>query len=601
MSELISNLNTIESVKLDIKSAIKDKGVDMTGLSFQDYPTAIGSIQTGGTFVTETLRVSVNNTYYPGYGVDGFSMVVVDVPQSVTGYTEKDVTEGRIDIVNLNNSASYVASNAFMGNNGLLTVNLPNCSTVNDSAFNSCTHLSELNLPVCKVIKVSGFTSTNITSLYLPSCSVLGSYAFQFCKSLISVDIPEVETLSNQVFQNCSSLQTVTAPKLKNIALNVFNNCSKLQSVDFPECSYVGNQAFASCPFLSIVNLSNCLSIAGSVFASCTSLNTVNLNACSLIGNQCFTGCTELTNISAPNLIGMGGVEFERCSNVSEFIFPNCISVSGALFNNCLNGNINVISFPVLMTIGKWYNNPMLLSTSTSDLYLGTEVYGVLDYTSVISSANTTITGSIYVNGYDYNTYITANGWSSISDKLVPVGDTTTPLITFNDGVISGNTGVIGPQQTWVNYLHTTTLSVTRLSLPECRVIFYSAFSGCRNITSINLPKCTTICNGGFESCYGLSQVSLPKCEFLYDRALKECSGITEIDLPNCRFIGSSVFYGVHIASIKLGYSSVCYLSNSNAFQYYPTSIYVPASLVDAYKSDKVWSYFKNYIVSIPE
>ena len=67
-------------------------------------------------FVTETLNVSVNNTYYPGEGINGFSQVVVDVPQSVTGYTEKDVTENNFGLINLNNSASFVASEAFQSN-----------------------------------------------------------------------------------------------------------------------------------------------------------------------------------------------------------------------------------------------------------------------------------------------------------------------------------------------------------------------------------------------------------------------------------------------------------------------------------------------------
>ena len=61
-------------------------------------------------FVTETLNVSANGTYNPGQGVDGYSQVVVDVPQSVTGFTEKNITEGTIEIINLNNSASFVAS-----------------------------------------------------------------------------------------------------------------------------------------------------------------------------------------------------------------------------------------------------------------------------------------------------------------------------------------------------------------------------------------------------------------------------------------------------------------------------------------------------------
>ena len=139
MSQLIDNLNTIESVKTDIKAAIENKGVDMTGVSFPGYASKIGEITTSfvtvplnvsvnGTytpsegvdgysqvnvnvpapqFVTETLNVSANGTYNPGEGVDGYSQVVVDVPQSATGFKEKDITEKSYEIINLNNSASF--------------------------------------------------------------------------------------------------------------------------------------------------------------------------------------------------------------------------------------------------------------------------------------------------------------------------------------------------------------------------------------------------------------------------------------------------------------------------------------------------------------
>ena len=91
MSQLIDNLNIIESVKTDIKAAIENKGVDMTGVSFPGYASKIGEISGGGQFVTEPLNVTSNGIYTPGQGVDGFSTVTVDVPQSVTGYTQKDI------------------------------------------------------------------------------------------------------------------------------------------------------------------------------------------------------------------------------------------------------------------------------------------------------------------------------------------------------------------------------------------------------------------------------------------------------------------------------------------------------------------------------
>ena len=85
MSQLIDNLNTIESVKTDIKSAIENKGVDMTGVSFPGYASKIGEISGGG------------------------------------GWDQKSITEGTVNIINLDNSASFVASNAFYNNKTIQT------------------------------------------------------------------------------------------------------------------------------------------------------------------------------------------------------------------------------------------------------------------------------------------------------------------------------------------------------------------------------------------------------------------------------------------------------------------------------------------------
>ena len=81
MSQLIDNLNTIESIKTDIKSAIENKGVDMTGVSFGSYADKIGEISGGGgSAVIEGLTITSNGTYTAGAGVDGYSPVEVDVP-----------------------------------------------------------------------------------------------------------------------------------------------------------------------------------------------------------------------------------------------------------------------------------------------------------------------------------------------------------------------------------------------------------------------------------------------------------------------------------------------------------------------------------------
>lgn len=248
MSQLTDNLNQIVSIKSDIKDAIEAKGVSMSGVSFGSYADKIGEIQTGGQFVTETLNVSVNNTYYPGQGVDGFSQVVVNVPQSVAGYTEKDVTEG-IQVVNLSNSASYVRSYAFYKDSNLRTVNLPNCISVYESAFNGCTNLETINIE---------------------SCLNFQMYAFTECSKLQSINLPNYSDVGAQkAFQNCFSLSTVYIPLLKGTQNYMFRECRALLSVDFPKCGYVGSSTFFYCSSLSYVNLPLCSIINQGAFTNC--------------------------------------------------------------------------------------------------------------------------------------------------------------------------------------------------------------------------------------------------------------------------------------------------------------------------------------------
>ena len=99
MSQLIDNLNTIESVKTDIKSAIENKGVDMTGVSFPGYASKIDEIS------------------------------------GTVGWDQKSFTEGTIEIINLDNTASFVKSDAFGGNKTIQTVNLPYATSVGSFAF----------------------------------------------------------------------------------------------------------------------------------------------------------------------------------------------------------------------------------------------------------------------------------------------------------------------------------------------------------------------------------------------------------------------------------------------------------------------------------
>ena len=184
-------------------------------------------------FVTESLSVSANGTYTPGQGVDGYSQVVVDVPQSVTGYTEKDLTEGTIDIINLNNSASFVASYAFT-KYAIQTVNLPYATYVGEYAFSYCTSLTQVSLPVCSSIYGRAFTECySLSQMNLPMCRIIDDYAFRDCISLTQMSLPMCSYIGGYAFRDCTSLTQMSLPM----------------------CSYIGRYAFVYCSSLSIITI----------------------------------------------------------------------------------------------------------------------------------------------------------------------------------------------------------------------------------------------------------------------------------------------------------------------------------------------------------
>ena len=140
------------------------------------------------------------------------------------------------------------------------------------------------------------------------------------------------------------------------------------------------------------------------------------------------------------------------------------------------------------------------------------------------------------------------------------------------------------------------------ISFPNCQSFYWAAFSSCFSLTSIDLPNCTYLGGRAFQNCSRLADVSLPLCRYIYSSAFQSCKSLATISLPRISMIGSTAFGScTKLSSIYLMGSSVCTLSGSSAFTGAGItstggSIYVPASLVDAYKAATNWAFFANRI-----
>ena len=154
-------------------------------------------------------------------------------------------------------------------------------------------------------------------------------------------------------------------------------------------------------------------------------------------------------------------------------------------------------------------------------------------------------------------------------------------------------------------YAFNSCSSLSQVSLPVCSYIGGGAFGYCSSLSQVNLPMCISVWATAFEYCTSLTQVSLPMCEFIRFRAFEYCRALSQVNLPICSYIAAAVFrYCSSLSRITIGYSSVCSLYSTNVFDGTKItsstgSIYVPASLVDAYKSAENWSVYSNIIYPI--
>ena len=160
---------------------------------------------------------------------------------------------------------------------------------------------------------------------------------------------------------------------------------------------------------------------------------------------------------------------------------------------------------------------------------------------------------------------------------------------------------------------------LTSIDLPSATSIGNSAFHSCSKLTSIDLPSATSIEANSFNGCSALTSIDLPSATSIGNSAFEYCNKIVSANLPSATSIGSSAFSRcASLKSVILRSETVCALANTSAFQYCyhilgtvnstynPNGdrdgyIYVPANLVDAYKSATNWSTYASQIRAIED
>lgn len=155
--------------------------------------------------------------------------------------------------------------------------------------------------------------------------------------------------------------------------------------------------------------------------------------------------------------------------------------------------------------------------------------------------------------------------------------------------------------------------NLSTVDLPVCPKLPVMTFGGCTNLTSVNAPACTSVGSMAFQSCTALTAIYLPACESVDAYAFQGCTALVVASIPVCTVLSTSAFANcTNLISLYLdGVSAVpSILAGSDYFSSTPIggysdvagqygSIFVPASLADAFRSDRYWSYFSSRIVGV--
>ena len=332
---IADKLTLLINTKQDIKSAISEKGVEVTG-GMTTYADAIRRIETGGGGDSFYVPVGLKFAYkYPPKS-DTYNIPKFTLPKLILadGYTDGTyMFDGNESLTSLNGIYSSNSS-------------LIDCRYM----FNNCISLES----------ILHLDSSNVTDM---------SYMFYNCKNLTT--IPQMITSSvtnmSHMFRECSSLATIPQLDTSKVTTmwDMFWGCSSLTTVPQLDTSSVTDMGgmFLECSSLTTIPQLDTSNARGmnSMFDGCTSLTNVPLldlsNVTSTSGM--FDGCTSLTTIpqlDTSNVIHMTGM-FWKCSKLKSLPLLDTSRLeyqSHHLFDEPSESNLD--PYPELTDLGGFKN-----------------------------------------------------------------------------------------------------------------------------------------------------------------------------------------------------------------------------------------------------
>ena len=476
----------------------------------------------------------------------------------------------------------------------------------------------------------------------------IGKHAFSYCINLQgSITLPEnLEALGDSALYYSNYITTVTLPtsdcvfgynSLYGSGMRYINASSDvLYAFTYSSLSsangtwlaaqangnvYLGNnyiQYKGTMPAnTNIVIEPETLSIAASAFSGKTQLKSITIpDTVKFIGAYAFSGCTGLTSITIPksldyninnNIYGNAYSDYWPTTNTGSYVSEKFVSTSYSYISpfyssactgittvnwNAINGYGGSSTTASYCFLGGGTYLPNLTTVN-----FGSEVEFIPNYICYGLKKLTAITipsSAKYIGNYAFG------NCTGLTSFTVP--ETIEKLATGGN-ILNGCTGI-----TTLNYNAISCIKVSSTDAQTGSNTYTTIWGTTSNLTTVNIGNQVQVIPGGFlgSGQSKITSITIPSSVTTIAYGAFYQSKLTSIDLPaSITSIGNYAFYNCSsLTSITIRATTPPTLDSSYTNTFPTTSqnytIYVPASVVNTYKTRSKWSTWASKIQAIP-
>ncbi len=458
---------------------------------------------------------------------------------------------------------------AYVAKSVLKVIIEPGVTSIGSYAFNACYNLTS--------VEIAGTVAS------------IGSYAFAACEALTSVEIGDgVASIGEYAFDGCYALESIEIPgSVVSIGGHAFYYCESLTSFAIPEgVTSIGEYAFSGCYRLNSIEIPKSVTSIGSyAFADCGLKSLTLPEGVQTLGKGILSGTEGVTEITIPTSITKAGEPTEWYPGYYQWEWDQ-----GALSNSYVECVVFAKGTEIIragiVTMAD-YVSQVVMPDSVREIESYAFAYAPL--TSLTLPPDLEVIGDCFLDGVHSITEITIpqNVWNASSalvgshvERLVyEEGMTNIPSVggtsTLKEIVFPAST------QNIHSFAFSNNSGLEYVELPNFTTVSLSTigsytFQNCTSLKEIRFPGALQwIESYLFYNCTSLNNVVVPwNVQSIDEMAFANCTSLTAITIPeNTTYIADSAFDGADNVTI--------YGQSGSYAQQYATAQGIPFSAVN--------------------